>query len=291
MNTLKKSFRLLSALTVFSVAAFLISCGGDEETLASADKQSVSSESSSDSYFEDAEDISASVTFASNADLGGRTTGLIDERLMDATITLSDGATENAGTITVDFGEGVTTGGVERKGKIIISYEGKRLMVGSSHTITFDNFYVNGVKIEGTRTVEVSEVTTTSITHEISLTGGVVTWPDNTSASRTAHHFRKWTHGGDLIRSNDEVSILEGGTAGGENRDGVGYEMQITKNIVFTAACAIKKRFMPSEGEKVLAIGGNSPRQITINYGTGDCDNSITVTINGVTKTVTVSRG
>lgn len=282
---------------LFATAAYLTSCGNDDETLASADKQSVSSESSSDSYFEDAEDISASVTFASNSDLGGRTSGLIDERLAGATITLSEGATENAGIITVDFGEGVTVGGVERKGKIIITYEGQggRLAVGNSHSITFENFFVNGVKIEGTRTVEVSAKTETYITHEITLTGGKITWDagtaNETSATRTSHHFRKWTHNGDLIRSNDEVALLEGGTASGTNRDEVEYSMQITKDIVFKASCAIAKKFMPSSGEKILVIGGNSARAITINYGTGDCDNSITVTINGKTTTVTVSRG
>jgi hypothetical protein len=292
MNTLRKSLRLLSVMLIVSVTALVTSCS-EEDALNSTDQQTVTSEASTDSYFEEAEDLSSAVAFASNADInnhGGRVAGL-DDRLECATLTLSEGATTSAGTITVDFGEGCTRGNITRKGKIIITYEGERRTVNSMHTITFDGFYVNGVHIEGTRTVEVSEITNTYITHEITLTGGKITWPDGSSATREAHHYRKWTHGGDLVRLNDTISILADGTAAGTNRGEVEYSMQITENIVFKAECFAQKRFLPASGEKVLLIGGNSGKEITVNYGTGDCDNVISVTINGQTKVVTVSRG
>lgn len=293
MNTLRKSLRLLSALLIFSVAALVASCS-EEDTLNATDQQTVTSEASTDSYFEEAEDISTSVSFASNADInnhGGRVAGLDDERLECATISLSEGATTSAGTITVDFGDGCTRGNITRKGKIIITYEGERRVANSSHTITFENFFVNGVQIEGTRTVKVHEITNTFITHEITLEGGIITWPDGSEATREAHHFRKWTHGGDLIRLNDTVSILAEGTAAGSNRNEVEYSMQITEDIVFKAECLAQKRFLPVSGEKVLLIGGNAGKEITVNYGTETCDNVISVTINGQTKVVTVSRG
>lgn len=290
MNILRKSLRLLSIMLIFSVAALVTSCS-EEDTLNSADQQTVSSEASTDSYFEEAEDISSTVSFASNADIGGRSASLDDDRLACATLSLSEGATTSAGTITVDFGKGCTRGNITRKGKIIITYEGERRTMGSLHTITFDGFYVNGVHIEGTRTVEVSEITNTYITHEITLAGGIITWPDGSSATRVAHHYRKWTHGGTLERLNDTISILAGGTAAGSNRGEVEYSMQITEDIVFKAECLVQKRFLPASGEKVLLIGGNAGKEITVNYGTGDCDNVISVTINGQTKVVTVSRG
>jgi hypothetical protein len=290
MNILKNSLRLLSIALTFSVGAFLISCSEDE-TLNSSDKQSVSSEASTDSYFEEAEDLSSTVSFATNGDLGGRVHGVDDDRLVCATLSLSDGATLTDGTITIDFGTGCTRGEITRKGKIIITYSGDRRTEGSSHTITFDGFYVNGVKIEGTRTVEVFDATETYIIHEITLTGGKITWPDGTSASRDAHHFRKWDRKGTPARLDDEIRILADGTATGSNRDGVEYSMQITEDIVFKAECLALKRFLPASGEKVLLIGANAGREITVNYGTGDCDNLITVTINGQTTVVTVSRG
>lgn len=289
MNTVKKSFRLLSALILFGLSAFVISCT-EEESLNLVDQQSVSSEASSDSYFEEAEDLSSVVSFANNSDFG-RVADLGDDRLVCATITLSPNATETAGTITVDFGTGCTRGQVTRKGKIIITYEGARRSVGSIHTVTFDNFYVNGSKIEGTRTVSVSAVTNTSITHYITLEDGKITFEDGKFATREASHYRVWNRNQALNFSDDEISILADGTASGTNRNGVEYTMQITEDIVFKASCALERKFMPASGEKILVVGGNNGRQITVNYGTGECDNVITVTINGETKSVTVNRG
>jgi hypothetical protein len=295
MNILKKSFRLLSVMLVFSVAALVISCS-DEDTLNSADQQTVSSEASSDSYFEDAEGIASSAAFATNAELEGGRTSSLDSRLTGATITFAEGSTEEGGTITIDFGTGKTFNGVVRAGKIIIEYTGARRTQGSSHTIYFENFYVNGVRIEGVRTVTVSQVDPNFITHHIELIDGKITWNEGmaneTSATRTSTHDRKWIHNGTpLIPTEDEIRILKDGIAGGTNRNGTDYEMQITADIVFRAECLSQKRFLPVAGEKVLLVGGNTGKEITVNYGTGECDNVISVTINGQTKVVTVSRG
>lgn len=301
MNTVKKSFRLLSALLAFSMAAFLVSCGEDEDTLASADQQSVSSEASLDSYFEDAEDISSSVSFAADEDLGGRQAGSIkerDNRLSCATITIKKQNDANADTIVVDFGvEGCTDPkGNVRKGKIIIVYSGNRATVDSEITTTFDGFYVNGIKVEGTRSVSVYAIDNTSITHYITLTDGKLSWPDGSTASRSASHYRKWVHNATPLNIlDDQVILLSGedtpGTATGENREGVAYTMQITEDIVFKTSCWSTGKYLPASGEKILVVGSNVPRQITVNYGSGDCDNTITVTINGQSRTVTVSRG
>jgi hypothetical protein len=42
---------------------------------------------------------------------------------------------------------------------------------------------------------------------------------------------------------------------------------------------------MPVQGVKTFVIDGT--KHITIDYGNGDCDRTITITINGHTKTVT----
>ena len=57
--------------------------------------------------------------------------------------------------VTVDFGEGCA--GLydnSRSGKIIIEVTGPRLEVGTKRTITFENYYFNGIKVEGTKVVE-----------------------------------------------------------------------------------------------------------------------------------------
>ena len=147
---------------------------------------------------------------------------------------------KNAGIITVDFGEGVTVGGVERKANYYNPWRSRwPTGGGKSHSIVLKISLWMVLKLKALSHGWGKVQNRDHITHEITLTGGKITWDagtaNETSATRTSHHFRKWTHNGDLIRSNDEVALLEGGTASGTNRDEVEYPMQITKDIVFKA--------------------------------------------------------
>lgn len=291
MNTKKIGLRLISALLIFAMAAFVISCSDDESEVSFTDSQSVSSEASVDSYFEDAEDISATASLAADGDLGGRVAGLDDRFCDNVIIRFLRKNVANPDTILIDFGSGdgcTDPRGNVRKGKIRIVFSpGSRFQIDNTVTTTFISFSVNGILMEGTRTVTLTSLEPP--THEITLTDGRLTWPDNSTATRTAHHFRQWDRNGTPInRTDDRIIILEGGTASGTNRNEKEYSMQITQDIVFKASCHIVKKFLPVSGEKVLTVGD---RQITVNYGEGDCDNVITVTINGVSKEVTVDRG
>lgn len=288
MNT-KIGFRLLSAMTLFSLSIYFMSCKQDDE-LGVGDSQNVSSEAAVDSYFEDAEDLSSTALMAEDpTSLGGRVAGN-DTRFCDNT-TVSFVGTNTEGTITIDFGtaEGCTDPrGNVRKGKIIITFSGNRFQINNSVSTTYENFSVNGVKIEGIRTVQLTSIE--PVIHEITVEDGKITWPDNSFATRDlAHHFRKWDmKGTPLDRTDDEVVLLEGGTATGINRRGKEYSMEISSDIVFKAACFSTSKFLPAAGEKILSVEG---KQIIVNYGQGDCDNVISVTINGVTRVVTVERG
>ena len=290
MTIQKSRFRQVSSLLIFMLAFFVINCSEESPQVGFSDKQSISSEASSDSYFEDAEDISFTVSLASNTDVinHGRTAALDDARLACATLSLSVGATTTNGTITVDFGTGCAFNGVTRKGKILITYSGERLQLGSSISITFENYSVNDVKIEGVRTVTIYAITTSYITHEITLVNGKITWPDGSTATRNSMHLRKWDwNGTPLLRSDDSISLLADGTAEGTNRNGKSYTMQITKDIVFRAECLATKNYLPVSGEKILNVDG---KVITVNYGSGSCDGTILVTINGESREVTVVR-
>src|SRR5690349_24250572 len=132
MNITKNGFRLLSAVLIFSLAAFVVSCSEDDPQVGFTESQSVTSEAASDSYFEDAEDLSSAVSNADNADLGGRATGSIkdrDSRFACATITIKNktNTTVQQDTIIIDFGTGCEDAkGNVRKGKILIYFYGER---------------------------------------------------------------------------------------------------------------------------------------------------------------------
>ena len=57
--------------------------------------------------------------------------------------------------VTVDYGTGCTGFNDNvRSGKIIIEVTGPRLQAGSKRTITFVDYYFNGIKVEGTKVLE-----------------------------------------------------------------------------------------------------------------------------------------
>ena len=286
MNTKKFAYRLLSAMMFFLIAAFVTSCNEDDTQVGFTDSQNVASEVSTDSFYEDAEDISSTAAMAPDNALGGRSSGLDDRFCDNVKIIMMKKVATNPDTIVIDFGTScVDPRGNFRKGKIIIVFSAGRLQVGSSITTTFDNFSVNDVKIEGTRTVKLTSIN--PVIHEITLESGKITWTDKTTATRTAHHFRKWDTKGTVDRLDDEMSLLKDGTASGTNRTGKTYDMQITKDIVFKSSCFKQKTFLPVSGEKIIEIDGKS---MLVNFGEGICDNLVKVTVNGVTKEVTVDR-
>jgi hypothetical protein len=107
-----------------------------------------------------------------------------------------------------------------------------------------------------------------------------VTYPDGTFALRTANRVRTWNR--TLNPLEDSWTVT--GSSSGTNRKGKTYAMTITKALVYKRSCAItNKVFIPVEGTKELTV---DTKKVTIDYGTGTCDNTVTVTINGKSKDV-----
>lgn len=188
--------------------------------------------------------------------------------------------------ITIDFGSGCTgPRGLVRKGKILIHYTGRLLEPGAIHTITFEDFYIDDIRIEGTRIKEnLSETTNDLLRFRISLENGKLTFPDGSVITREAN----WTV--TRIRTfnplNDE--IVREGSCSGITKSGLEYSVEITSPIVWKRGCLPKVRvFIPVSGTKVIAMG---ERTITIDYGDGTCDNLMTVTKDGVSEVVEFRR-
>jgi hypothetical protein len=159
------------------------------------------------------------------------------------------------------------------------------------HTTTFQDFYFNNKKIEGTRAIELTKLVPPTFT--IQLQNGKVTWPDGTFATREASHTRVWQP--DLAQpSNSLFYIKQGGTASGKNRNGKDYSMEITKDLVFKRVCMEPptRIFMPVEGTKVIsatALDGSS-KVMSIDFGDGQCDKKVTITIDGQSKEVILDK-
>jgi len=303
MKTKKSVFSLKngSALAVL-MFIFLASCQKDASVLNSIDTQNVNAESASSSYLSEGSDVSASAIGGMTATQysGGRTDGLIggladrDDRLKCAVVTMTFTGTKDnpSGKVTITFDPSCSDKrGVKRSGTIVINFGGKRWTVGSYFSI-HSNFYRNDVHIEGVDSVltklDVSG-TVGYLQFESILKDGKVTFGDGKTITRDHDITREWFRAS--TPQNDEWHTLTGGVAAGKYKNGNTYQMQITKDLVHKNSCLPNKVFIPVSGTKVIIVTTSTgTKEYDINYGDeGNCDNTITVTVNGKAKTITVN--
>lgn len=286
MKTLKiKSYLVLMLLGLFAA------CTDEGFKLTNQDAEGVENEAATDSYFDDVDDMAGVALAADDATLNGKAND------SGRKITVQDGrfncdgivieivpAGDSSpghpkGTITINFGDGCTDlRGNVRKGIIVITYDGRRFAPGSVVTLTFDGYSINDVQLAGVRTVtNKTESTQDSPVFNIQLVGGKATWPDGSSATREVNLTRKWLRANNPLEDSWEVT----GVAAGSNRNGTEYTMEITEALLYKRACAVSNRiFIPVAGTKVLVVGD---RQMIIDYGDGECDRAVRVTVNGET--------
>ncbi len=255
-------------------AALVTSCqneGADPTQIADEDVQSAVNETEIESVLEDVDEI----TFYSLL----TTTNARTDEAEDCPISCAEVTHDRENkTIIIDYGDGCEDRrGRIRKGIIIITYTDNKLVPGAVQTITFNEFYVDGKKIEGIRTREnISTSFDDPLKYKITLTNGKITWEDGTFATREAEWIRTRIRTANPI--NDQ--IIKEGHASGVTRRGKDYSVEITKPIVWKRGCLPALRvFIPVEGIKVRIVGDVT---ITIDYGDGECDNEFTIIKDGV---------
>ena len=180
-------------------------------------------------------------------------------------------------TVTIDYGTGCTdTNGLTKKGKIIINVSGDMRVAGNTRTVTFENFFINDVKIEGSRNAEnigqnVSGNMVVKITGDITASNGEL------ARSRNFTRYREWISGISTCDiSDDEFHVTGSGTVIG--RRGIEIPHTITEKIVLKPGeCKY-----PLSGKVDI---GNESRGIILNFGNGMCDNIAEATTKRRNKT------
>jgi hypothetical protein len=187
----------------------------------------------------------------------------------------------NTKTMTIDYGTAnyLCGDGHYRRGKIIVSWTGKYREVGSVKAISFDTFFQNDNKIEGSKTI-----TNIGVNDVNQLAFNVVsiikiTNPSGESINWTSTRTRTWIQGVQTKSNLDDVYSITGSTTG-KNRKGKNYTSTITTPLRVEIAC----QWRIVSGTIELIREGGSPK--TIDFGSGACDASFTVSSNGKTYTV-----
>src|SRR5215203_1698443 len=147
---LKKIFALLSLPSLF----FLVSCQ-KQEAEPDPELETTFKLSEDQAISESINDDATVVFFEASMNSGlYRPTGTVEttNTLSCATVTVTPQSTFPK-TIVIDFGTGcVSADGIARKGKINITLSDYLHNPGSTATMTFDNYYAAGFKVEGTIT-------------------------------------------------------------------------------------------------------------------------------------------
>jgi hypothetical protein len=283
--------KISSIIMIFTVLA--LSCKEKEENITAGDVQDLSEESEVDSYYQDMDDMSGVVIEApeDNEYAGGRQKATYQITVNDyrfncsgvkVTLTTDPASTSTnpKGKIEVDFGTGCTDlKGNVRSGKLIFTYSGKRFATGSSIVTTTDNYKFNGVKLEGTRTTTVTGSSNTSTSFRVVLANGKATFDDGRIAERTSDLSLEWIRVANPL--NDELIIKQVSTANGKSREGRTYTLTLMEDLKYKRLCGIA-----IDGIKKYVIDGK--KEVLVDYGSGDCDRTITISFNGFTRTITI---
>ena len=284
----------------FTIAAIAVSSCGSTTAIIPSDSLHTANNDAVLEIITDELDDLASAVLNSNVDSGsasgGRAEAFTDDRLIctGSTIIFSNVSPDNSsGTVTITFPEAGCKDikGNIRKGSILIMWTGgKWYKKGATHIITLNNYNINDIAIIGTRVLACDSftfVSAKSLAVRWKLGAShTLTWPDATTATFKVNKTRKWDHS-----ATEEVYTHTNGPNGdfavsGTNRHGKDFNVTIVTPLIYAGSCIkISKNFMPVIGTKVLT-DVTTGKTLGINYGTGICDNSYILTVDGVKQTL-----
>jgi len=190
--------------------------------------------------------------------------------------------------VVVNFGTTGCTGpdGHTRRGKVIIEYTNRLVYPGAVAVTTFDGFYVDNIKVEGTHTIT-NTGTSQLRQYQIDVMNGKLTKPNGDYTEWEGHKTITQIEGMATVIPRDDVFRIEG-TASGRVRRGnllVAWQSTITEPLIRRVTCRwiVKGRIRTIRGSNA-----NSPWVAVLDFGTSGCDNQATVTINGTTHQITL---
>jgi hypothetical protein len=267
-------------------------CEKEELSFAGEDSSDVSDEAIMDAYYQDMDDMATVVVNSPTSAQynGGRTAAsfpIDDNRFCNGVIVtleilVGSSVDYPMGKIIVDFGTSGCTDskGNVRKGKLIFTYSGLRWTEGTSVVVTTDNYFINGIKLEGTRTSTITNViSNTEIEYSVVLVNGKAIFEDQTFALRESDLSLRYKKGATAV--DDKLFVGVNSVASGVTRKQRTYEASLSQPLEYHRFCPLAV-----SGIKNILVDGQ--KEIKIEYGNGDCDKTVTVTILNLTKTITV---
>lgn len=209
--------------------------------------------------------------------------------LLSNCATISHDTTTTPRSLVIDYGTTncLCNDGKNRRGRILVSYTGRYFEIGSVKTMTFDNFYRNDKKVEGTRKITNNGLNSSGrMNWTIVATNMRVTRPDGTTHTWNSTRNREMLAGYDTpAMSDDEYQVT--GNGSGTNARGINYTAEITTPLHRMMSC----RWFD---KGIMTLTRNNGSSRTVDFGDGTCDDQATITVTGrrgrtITRTITLN--
>ncbi|MRX66930.1 hypothetical protein SAMN06265349_102859 [Flavobacterium resistens] len=272
--------------------SFFVSCNSDEKTndgsSAAITKDEIIKNSKIDASIDDVTNI-AEDQFSAQQNVTAKPSGPV-KNFLPSCATITTVLTNNTWTRTVDFGvEGCTLeNGNTVKGKMVISFSNDFSTSTQTISYTFDGFYHNGKKLQGSksivRTVKTTDLLATAhpvFTAAIDMT---ITFDDGGVYTRKGTLVKEQVEGFDTWFNWDDNAYLVTGSGTTTFPNGDTFSAEITTPLQFKASC---KKSIPVKG--VLSVTKNGATAV-VDYGDGTCDTLATITKDGVTEEVDLKK-
>lgn len=217
---------------------------------------------------------------AVNSAAFGKAAGVSELRPQCAVVTVDT----LARSLTIDFGDQncLCKDGLYRRGRIIAHFTGKYGQIGSSVSVTLEEYYVQDKHVTGTKTI----TRTGPASWDVMVANASITGTDGKTASWSSQRSVARTEGEGTLTPWDDVYEYTG-TASGTNANGVDYTANITEPLVKKVSIGCLKTFV----EGVLTIANENGGTMMLDYdptGGAPCDRTAKVTINGKARTITL---
>jgi len=221
------------------------------------------------------EDLATAEDFSAEIDLV--TDIAIEERGGNGTcptVTLAQPWGTWPNTITIDYGPTGCLGPNGEhllKGKIIITQTAEMFTAGAKRTKSFENFYVDDVRVEGTKTwTNNGKDASGSWSYTRTATDMKLTYPDGTFSTWNHTHTATLVQGALTPTHRDNVWNITGSTLG-TNRNGKAFSATIIEPLVKRGNC----RWITQGTIQITRDGKTS----TLDFGNGACDRLARLTL------------
>lgn len=184
-----------------------------------------------------------------------------------------------AGFLTIDFGSNSVIPCIDgkiRRGKLKVAYTGRYREPGTKITVTTDEYFVNGTKVEGTRFITNAGNNIYNVV-DSGLNGAeysIFTYADGSQTTWKSTSTRTWVEGSaTLLEISDDVYSISG-TGSGVARGGSAYTL-VGTDVRVAIACWLQYIFVPSSGVISITTPADGLTR-SINYGEAGCDRNAT---------------